>query len=165
VNGTPALCHFRSSSGWSQRQAEIQDIGAKFLSPRDLLRESALRSFESHRMRLEAKKWSPTPQGVSEGRTGRDVDSPLTRARPSRSRIRCVMVPSAAAACAISRQGAGSTGRGSNGREDVYARRWENDDGRHGYMPAVNKDWKAINRSRPEDRKKIDQETRKFLVD
>src|SRR5579859_2449002 len=22
------------------------------------------------------------------------------------------------------------------GREDVYARRWENDDGRHGYMPA-----------------------------
>jgi len=21
------------------------------------------------------------------------------------------------------------------GREDVYARRWENDDGRHGYMP------------------------------
>src|SRR5450759_5729055 len=23
------------------------------------------------------------------------------------------------------------------GREDVYARRWENDDGRYGYMPAV----------------------------
>jgi hypothetical protein len=22
------------------------------------------------------------------------------------------------------------------GREDVYARRWENDDGRHGYVPA-----------------------------
>jgi hypothetical protein len=49
------------------------------------------------------------------------------------------------------------------GREDVYARRWENDDGRHGYMPAVLKDWKAINKSRPEDRKKVDQKTRKFL--
>src|SRR5271157_1853297 len=34
------------------------------------------------------------------------------------------------------------------GREDVYARRWENDDGRHGYMPVVVKDWKAINGSR-----------------
>src|SRR5215472_6691634 len=49
------------------------------------------------------------------------------------------------------------------GREDVYARRWENTDGRHGYMPAVVKDWKAINRSRPEDRKNVDQKTRKFL--
>src|SRR5262249_1811018 len=43
------------------------------------------------------------------------------------------------------------------GREDVYARRWENPDGRSGYSPAAQKDWKAINRSRPEDRKKIDQ--------
>jgi hypothetical protein len=49
------------------------------------------------------------------------------------------------------------------GREDVYARRWENADGRHGYMPAALKDWKAINKSRPEDRKKVDQKTRKFL--
>jgi len=49
------------------------------------------------------------------------------------------------------------------GREDVYARRWENADGRHGYMPAVVKDWKAINKSRPEDRNKVDQKTRKFL--
>src|SRR5580698_4308345 len=49
------------------------------------------------------------------------------------------------------------------GREDVYARRWENDDGRHGYMPVVVKDWKAINRSRPEDRKKVAQKTRKFI--
>ena len=49
------------------------------------------------------------------------------------------------------------------GREDVYARRWENADGRHGYMPAVVKDWKAINKSRPEDRTKVDQKTRKFL--
>jgi hypothetical protein len=49
------------------------------------------------------------------------------------------------------------------GREDVYARRWENNDGRHGYMPVVVKDWKAINRSRPEERKKVDQKTRKFI--
>src|SRR5665213_3709128 len=49
------------------------------------------------------------------------------------------------------------------GREDVYARRWENDGGRHGYMPAAVKDWRAINKSRPEDRKKVDQKTRKFL--
>ena len=37
------------------------------------------------------------------------------------------------------------------GREDLYARRWENDDGRHGYAPAAVKDWKAINKSRPEE--------------
>jgi hypothetical protein len=49
------------------------------------------------------------------------------------------------------------------GREDVYARRWENDDGRHGYVPAAVKDWKAINKSRPEERKKVDQKTRRFL--
>jgi hypothetical protein len=49
------------------------------------------------------------------------------------------------------------------GREDVYARRWNNPDGRSGYSPAVLKDWKAINSSRPEDRKKVDQNTRKFL--
>jgi hypothetical protein len=49
------------------------------------------------------------------------------------------------------------------GREDVYARRWENDDGRHGYMPAAVRDWDAINRSRPEERKKVDQKTRRFL--
>ncbi len=49
------------------------------------------------------------------------------------------------------------------GREDVYARRWDNPDGRSGYSPATLKDWKAINSSRPEDRKKVDQHTRKFL--
>jgi hypothetical protein len=49
------------------------------------------------------------------------------------------------------------------GREDVYARRWENADGRSGYMPAAVKDWNAINKSRPEDRKKVDRKTRKFL--
>jgi hypothetical protein len=40
------------------------------------------------------------------------------------------------------------------GREDVYARRWENPDGRSGYSPAALKDWEAINSSRPEDRKR-----------
>src|SRR5271165_1836196 len=49
------------------------------------------------------------------------------------------------------------------GREDVYAWRWKNDDGRSGYVPAAVKDWKAINKSRPEERKKVDQKTRKFL--
>lgn len=49
------------------------------------------------------------------------------------------------------------------GREDVYARRWENPDGRHGYSPAALKDWKAINSSKPEDRKKVDKDTRRFL--
>ena len=49
------------------------------------------------------------------------------------------------------------------GREDIYARRWENVDGRSGYVLAAIKDWKAINRSRPEDRKKVAQKTRKFF--
>jgi len=49
------------------------------------------------------------------------------------------------------------------GREDVYARRWEKDDGRHGYVPADVKDWNAINKSRPEDRKKVARKTRTFI--
>jgi hypothetical protein len=49
------------------------------------------------------------------------------------------------------------------GREDVYPRRWESPDGRSGYTPAALKDWKAINRSKPEDRKKVDQKTRTFF--
>jgi hypothetical protein len=49
------------------------------------------------------------------------------------------------------------------GREDVYARRWENADGKSGYMPAAIKDRKAINRSRPDERKKVEQKTRGFL--
>jgi hypothetical protein len=49
------------------------------------------------------------------------------------------------------------------GREDVYARRWESPDGRSGYTPAAQKDWKAINRSRSEDRKRVDQKTRKYF--
>ncbi len=50
-----------------------------------------------------------------------------------------------------------------HGREDIYARRWESTDGRSGYVPAALKDWRAINKSRPEDKKKVDQKTRKFL--
>lgn len=46
-------------------------------------------------------------------------------------------------------------------REDVYARRWEREDGKSGYSPVAIKDWKAINSSRPEDRRKVDQKTRK----
>jgi superfamily II DNA or RNA helicase len=49
------------------------------------------------------------------------------------------------------------------GREDVYARRWESADGRSGYTPAAQKDWKAINSSRPEDKKKVDKRTRTFF--
>src|SRR5215472_6939781 len=48
-------------------------------------------------------------------------------------------------------------------REDVYARRWERAEGLCGYSPAAIKNWKAINESRPEERKKVDQKTRKYL--
>jgi len=50
------------------------------------------------------------------------------------------------------------------GREDVYAVRWEGSDGRSGYMPKSDRDWKAYNASKPEDRKKTDQKTRKFWM-
>jgi hypothetical protein len=37
-----------------------------------------------------------------------------------------------------------------HGREDVYAVRWENADGRSGYMPKADRDWKAyLSRQRP----------------
>jgi superfamily II DNA or RNA helicase len=49
------------------------------------------------------------------------------------------------------------------GREDVYARRWEHPDGRSGYSPAALKDWRAINASKAEDRKKVARISRKFL--
>jgi len=48
------------------------------------------------------------------------------------------------------------------GRDDVYAVRWENDDGRSGYMPKADRDWKAYLRADDEDRKKVDRQTRKF---
>lgn len=49
------------------------------------------------------------------------------------------------------------------GREDVYAERWEARDGKSGYSPASEKDWKALLGSRPEDRKQVHKQTRKLL--
>lgn len=49
------------------------------------------------------------------------------------------------------------------GREDVYAVRWENPDGRHGYSPVAQRDWKAYNSANIEDRKRVDKETRKYV--
>lgn len=49
------------------------------------------------------------------------------------------------------------------GREDVYAVRWEAKDGRSGYAPAGKRDWNAVLASRPEERKKVDRETRQLL--
>jgi hypothetical protein len=43
------------------------------------------------------------------------------------------------------------------GREQQFAEKL------HAYVPAHVKDWKAINQSHPEDRKKVAQKTRKFL--
>jgi hypothetical protein len=48
------------------------------------------------------------------------------------------------------------------GREDVYAVRWEGSDGRSGYMPKSDRNWKAYSASKPEDRKKTDRKTRKL---
>jgi superfamily II DNA or RNA helicase len=48
------------------------------------------------------------------------------------------------------------------GREDVYAIRWEGSHGRSGYMPKSDRDWKAYNASKPEERKKTDRKTRKL---
>jgi len=48
------------------------------------------------------------------------------------------------------------------GRDDVYAVRWENADGRSGYMPSADRDWKSYLRAKDKDRKKVDRQTRKF---
>ena len=48
------------------------------------------------------------------------------------------------------------------GRDDVYAIRWENTDGRSGYMPKADRDWKSYLRAKDKDRKKVDRQTRKF---
>ncbi|HEY2467306.1 MAG TPA: hypothetical protein VGI45_05640 [Terracidiphilus sp.] len=48
------------------------------------------------------------------------------------------------------------------GREDVFAIRWQNDDGRSGYMPKADRDWKSYLGARAEDRKKVDCLTRKY---
>ena len=49
-----------------------------------------------------------------------------------------------------------------HGRDDVYAVRWENTDGRSGYMPKADRDWKAYLSAKDEDRRKVDRQTRKF---
>ena len=49
-----------------------------------------------------------------------------------------------------------------HGCDDVYAVRWENTDGRSGYMPKADRDWKAYLRAKDENRKKVDRQTRKF---
>jgi hypothetical protein len=49
-----------------------------------------------------------------------------------------------------------------HGRDDVYAVRWENADGRSGYMLKADRDWRAYLRAKDEDRKKVDRQTRKF---
>jgi hypothetical protein len=48
------------------------------------------------------------------------------------------------------------------GREDVFAIRWQNDDGRSGYMPKADRDWKSYLGASAEDRKKVDRLTRKY---
>jgi superfamily II DNA or RNA helicase len=49
-----------------------------------------------------------------------------------------------------------------HGRDDVYAVRWKNADGRSGYMPKADRDWKAYLRAKDEDRRKVDRQTRRF---
>ena len=47
------------------------------------------------------------------------------------------------------------------GRDDVYARRWESRDGRTGYSPNAERDWKAYYAAEPKGRKRVDKETKK----
>src|SRR5579884_3948345 len=49
------------------------------------------------------------------------------------------------------------------GREDVYAVRWEAPDGRTGYSPKSERDWKAYYATKPEERHRVDKETRKYF--
>src|SRR6267154_2717083 len=49
------------------------------------------------------------------------------------------------------------------GREDVYATRWERQDGQAGYSPASVMDWRAIHAARAEERKKVARKTRMLL--
>ena len=46
------------------------------------------------------------------------------------------------------------------GRDDVYAERWRTKEGTWAYRPAGKKDWNAVLASRPEDKKKVDRQTR-----
>jgi superfamily II DNA or RNA helicase len=49
------------------------------------------------------------------------------------------------------------------GREDVYAVRWERADGRKGYMPRSERDWRTYNAASQEDKERVDRETRKYF--
>lgn len=46
------------------------------------------------------------------------------------------------------------------GREDVYAERWRTKEGTWAYRPSGKKDWNAILASRPEEKRKVDRQTR-----
>lgn len=48
------------------------------------------------------------------------------------------------------------------GRENIHAIRWENNDGRSGYMPKADRDWKSYLSAKDEDRKKVDRLTRTY---
>lgn len=48
-------------------------------------------------------------------------------------------------------------------REDVYAVRWESPDGRKGYAPKSERNWEAYRSAAPQDRRRVDRETRKYL--
>ncbi len=48
------------------------------------------------------------------------------------------------------------------GRDDIYAIRWESHDGRSGYMPKADRDWKSYLHAKDKDRKKVDRLTRKY---
>ena len=47
------------------------------------------------------------------------------------------------------------------GREDVYAQRWESQDGRTGYSPRTDRDWQAYYAASRD--KRVDKETRKNI--
>jgi hypothetical protein len=42
-----------------------------------------------------------------------------------------------------------------HGRDDVYAVRWENTDGRSGYMPKADRDWKDYLRAKDETARRL----------
>ncbi len=48
------------------------------------------------------------------------------------------------------------------GRNDAYAVRWEQPNGRTGYTPKADRDWRAYLEAEESDRRKVDRQTRKF---
>ena len=48
------------------------------------------------------------------------------------------------------------------GREDAYAIRWESNDGRSGYMPKADRDWKSYLCATAGDREKVNRQTRTY---